>query len=343
MPIAANKALQPQSRIFFHATALKNGEIAGLAGAIETRLGHLARRLRMLCSTGQPVLFLPGRSPMVRLPCEVRIILVWRGISPKCHATFLDRADPGCEKRRMAPANLPATLIEGDARRLILIGDHASNHVPRDIELGIPERLLGEHVAIDIGVAPLARAICARFGCVGYLGAVSRLVIDLNRELDAPGLIPRHSDGYDIPGNQALDEPGRRARIDRWWSPYHDAVADRIATDRPRMLISLHSFTPAMATCDKPRPWQIGLLYNEDDRGARIAMPLLEAAGVVTGDNLPYSGKLLNATVNRHAEGNGIAYLNFEVRQDLVSDAAGVAHWAEILAPVIERTAEILA
>lgn len=237
----------------------------------------------------------------------------------------------------------PAMTIDGDARRMILIGDHASNHVPDDIDLGIPAHLLNEHVAIDIGVAALGRAICARFGCAGFLGPVSRLVIDLNRELDAPGLIPLHSDGHDIPGNQALAEAGRQARIDRWWHPYHDAIADRIACDRPRLLISIHSFTPALRTCDKPRPWQVGLLYNEDDRGARIAIRLLEAAGVVTGDNLPYSGKLLNASVNRHAEGNAIPYVNFEVRQDLISDDAGVERWADVLAPVIFRTAEMLA
>ena len=239
----------------------------------------------------------------------------------------------------MAPAN----MIDGDARRLILIGDHASNHVPDDIALGIPEMLLTQHVAIDIGVAPLAQAICARFGCAGYLGPVSRLVIDLNREIDAPGLIPERSDGYEIPGNQDLSQAAHAARVTRWWQPYHDAIAARIARERPRLLISLHSFTPALATCDKPRPWEVGLLYNNDDRGARIAIPLLEAQGVVTGDNLPYSGKLLNASVNRHAEENGLAYLNFEVRQDLIADPAGVARWTEILAPVISRTVEILA
>lgn len=226
---------------------------------------------------------------------------------------------------------------------MLLIADHASNHVPDDIDLGIDQALLDEHVAIDIGVAPLARAICGMVGCEAFLGQVSRLVIDLNREMDAPGLIPVHSDGHDIPGNAALDEAGRQARIERFWRPYHDAIASRIATTPPKMLISLHSFTPRLRTTGEPRPWQVGLLYNEDERGTRIALPMLETLGLVVGDNLPYSGKLLNASVNRHAEANGIPYLNFEVRQDLISDAEGVARWADLLAPVILRTAEKLA
>lgn len=53
------------------------------------------------------------------------------------------------------------------------------------------------------------------------------------------------------------------------------------------------------------------------------------------GDQEPYSGKMLNATMNRHGEANGIAYLGLEMRQDLIGHAAGVDHWARILVPVI--------
>jgi predicted N-formylglutamate amidohydrolase len=104
------------------------------------------------------------------------------------------------------------------------------------------------------------------------------------------------------------------------------------------MLISLHSFTPRLATSDAPRPWQVGILYNQDERAARIALPLLGEAGIIAGDNYPYSGKLLNATMNRHGEANRIAYLGIEMRQDLIADAAGVAAWAARLAPIIAAT-----
>ena len=59
----------------------------------------------------------------------------------------------------------------------------------------------------------------------------------------------------------------------------------------------------------------------------------------MTGDNQPYSGKVLNATMNLHAEANGIPYLGIEVRQDLIGDDAGVAQWAARLAPAIEAAA----
>ncbi|AHE55061.1 N-formylglutamate amidohydrolase [Sphingomonas sanxanigenens] len=232
--------------------------------------------------------------------------------------------------------------VDGDAG-ILIIGDHASAHVPDDIALGIDPALLTRHVAIDIGVAPVAEALCATLGCAAVLATVSRLVVDLNREEDAPGLIPIASDGHAIPGN-ALDHDGRAHRIARFWRPYHDVVAERIATTHPALLVSLHSFTPQLASRpDEARPWHVGILYNEDDRAARVAIPVLEAAGLIVGDQLPYSGKALNATMNRHGEGSGTPYLGIEMRQDLVSDAAGVARMAGLLAPAILAAREALA
>ena len=217
---------------------------------------------------------------------------------------------------------------------MLLIADHASNRLPSGLDLGVPAALLDQHVAIDIGVAPLAHALSASIGCAGVLGGVSRLLIDLNREEDSAGLIPASSDGHIIPGNVGLSQGEREARI-ALWRTYHHHIADLISAMAPKLLISLHSFTPSLATCDKPRPWQIGILYNQDDRAARLALPLLAQAGIVAGDNLPYSGKMLNATMNRHGEANGIAYLGIEVRQDLIADDEGVALWCDRLAPII--------
>jgi predicted N-formylglutamate amidohydrolase len=193
-------------------------------------------------------------------------------------------------------------FIEPLAMRVLSVVDHASNAVPPDIDLGIDPTLLQAHIAWDIGAAALADAL----GFPAHKATVSRLVIDLNREEDAAGLVPLTSDGHAIPGN-----PGNVAdRVARFYRPYHDVLAARIAAERPLMLLSVHSFTPALK--ERPetvRPWEIGILYNNDDRAARIALPLLEQAGVIVGDQLPYSGKHLNATMNRHGEGTGTPYL----------------------------------
>jgi len=240
----------------------------------------------------------------------------------------------------MNPKSIAGSADSG----LLIIVDHASNHVPDDIALGIDPALLGQHMAIDIGTEALCGLLAARLSAPALLATVSRLVIDLNREEDAPGLIPRSSDGHSIPGNAGLSDAERAERVERFWRPYHAAIDAAIAETRPRMLVSLHSFTPRLTSDpDQQRPWEIGVLYNQDERAARAAIPLLEAAGVATGDNQPYSGKILNATMNRHGEGRELPYLGLEVRQDLIGDADGIARWAEILAPVIAGARDCLA
>lgn len=223
---------------------------------------------------------------------------------------------------------------------VLLIADHASNHVPADVDLGIDPALLTNHIAIDIGVAEVA-ALLVEGGAVdaAILGGVSRLVVDCNREEEAPGVLPIASDGHAVPGN-ALDDAGREARLARFFRPYHDHIAATIAAFRPAMILSLHSFTPSLAAHpDQERPWHVGVLYNEDDRLAGAAIAALEAEDMIVGDQLPYSGKLLNATMNRHAESNAIPYVGIEMRQDLVGDAGGQALFAQRLSRMCSKVA----
>lgn len=221
---------------------------------------------------------------------------------------------------------------------ILVVSDHASNHVPDDIELGIAADLLNQHIAVDIGVAEVGAFMAQRPGIATFQGGVSRLVCDFNRDEHLPTVVPIASDGHAIPGN-ALDHAGHEARLARFFRPYHDALADLLADVPQALILSLHSFTPQLASNDESRPWHVGVLYNEDDRAARIAIPLLEAEGLCVGDQLPYSGRLLNATMNRHAEADGRPYLGIEVRQDLISDAQGQAEWAERLARIANQVA----
>jgi predicted N-formylglutamate amidohydrolase len=222
---------------------------------------------------------------------------------------------------------------------IVCTADHASNHVPSDINLGIPAHLLHEHIAIDIGTEAIAELLAQGHGIPAHIAAVSRLVCDLNREETALGLVPEASDGHPIPGNVGADREGRLARFHR---PYHTALEQWLAAAEPALILSLHSFTPRLETSDAARPWEVGVLYNEDDRAARIAIPFLEAEGLNVGDNLPYSGRDLNYTMNRHAEAEGRAYLGVELRQDLVTTPADQSRWAAILADIAQRVASAL-
>jgi predicted N-formylglutamate amidohydrolase len=221
---------------------------------------------------------------------------------------------------------------------ILVVSDHASNRVPDDIDLGIDSALLTQHIAVDLGVAEVGALMAERAGTAAFQGNVSRLVCDINREPHAPAVIPIASDGHAIPGN-ALDHAAHKARLERFHTPYHTALAALLDESPPALVLSLHSFTPQLATSDEPRPWQAGVLYNEDDRAARLAIPLLEAEGLIVGDQLPYSGKLLNYTMNRHCEAEGRPYLGIELRQDEVVSRQQQAKWAELLARLCNRVA----
>lgn len=221
---------------------------------------------------------------------------------------------------------------------ILVVSDHASNRVPDDIDLGIDPALLGQHIAVDLGVAEVGALMAKRRGIAAFQGNVSRLVCDLNRDPLAPSAVPIASDGHAIPGN-ALDHAGHRARIARFHEPYHTALAALLDDSPPALVLSLHSFTPQLATSDEPRPWQVGVLYNEDDRAARLAIPLLAAEGLMVGDQLPYSGKLLNYTMDRHCEAEGRPYLGIELRQDEVVSPQQQVKWADLLTRICNEVA----
>ena len=59
--------------------------------------------------------------------------------------------------------------------------------------------------------------------------------------------------------------------------------------------------------------------------------------GLVTGENVPYTGRLLGDTLYRHGTRRGLAHALIEIRQDLIGHAEGVAEWVDRLAPILSR------
>ncbi len=240
------------------------------------------------------------------------------------------------------PATL--TLIGAPcAGAVVLIGDHASAAIPKaEGNLGLAPQILSTHIALDIGVAEVAHSLWQRLPqCWAMCARWSRLLVALNRETDHPQLIPTHSDGVAIPDNIGLSTAAREARIDQYYRPYHAAVAALLAAHRPALIVSLHSFTPQLASRSPEyyphakRIWDLGLLYNQDDRLVATSQRLLSADGWLVGDQQPYSGRLLNTTMNRHAEANHIPYITIEMRQDHSGNPSGQAALAKSLAALL--------
>ena len=217
---------------------------------------------------------------------------------------------------------------------LLFLCDHAAPHLPPAYgALGLDPKAFSTHIAYDIGAAEVTRALAASFGGPALLGAWSRLLIDLNRGPDDPTLVMQLSDGSIIPGNRGVSKDEIARRIAGFHAPYHAAIAREVVRLKKPTLISMHSFTPNWK--GRPRPWEVGVLWDEDGRLARPLMARLAAAGFSVGDNEPYSGALEGDTLNRHGTKNGLPHVLIEMRQDLIGDAEAAHAFATRLKPIL--------
>jgi predicted N-formylglutamate amidohydrolase len=224
----------------------------------------------------------------------------------------------------------------------LLLGDHAGRAIPKRLErLGLNDHDLARHIAWDIGVEGLGVRLSQRLDATFVRQAYSRLVIDCNRALGSAGSIPAVSDGTVIAGNQSLEASARHARAAEIFTPYHDQIAATLASRAgATSVVSLHSFTPALAGTS--RPWRYGVLHRGDSAlsNAILGGLRLRLGEGLVGDNLPYAMDGTDFTIPHHVDPRRLDYLELEVRQDLIAEPDGqeaVAAWLgelfETLAP----------
>ncbi|WP_051279796.1 N-formylglutamate amidohydrolase [Hellea balneolensis] len=221
---------------------------------------------------------------------------------------------------------------------LFVFGDHASKHIPAELnDLGLTGNDLTRHIAWDIGTEIIVRELCAHFGCGGQLAGVSRLVIDLNRSLDMPGLIPVVSDGTLIPGNENLTDTQRRDRVERFYDPYHEALGRSLEAMSDPLVLSVHSFT-AKPDLGDYRLLDIGLLVKHDEDSAEQLREMFMRLGrnFTIGMNEPYSAHDLNHTIDAHVAPRGLRHLAIEIRQDHIDTEDKAIDIAKVLAGRLE-------
>lgn len=229
-----------------------------------------------------------------------------------------------------APMQALVENAEGRAP-LLLTCEHATNFIPAHLNgLGLPQNLLEDHVAWDIGAFETAKAL-ARLLDAPLIGApASRLLVDPNRELAAKDLIPQTAEGTPIPGNRDVHAEERETRIAAYHIPYHGAI-ERFLSARPDItaLASIHSFTPQLF--GQKRPWHVGVLFDHDERMSTPMIGVLTRdKDLVVGLNEPYpAANGLFYSMDRHRGARAV--VEIEIRNDLIRDAAGQAHWAEVL------------
>ena len=221
---------------------------------------------------------------------------------------------------------------------LLFLCDHASNRLPEG-GLGLDAALLATHIAYDIGAAAITRALAKAYDAPALLGGWSRLLIDLNRGADDPTLVMKLSDGSIIPGNVSDDRDADTAEVARRIAAYHVPYHAAIAAELDRMgqsavVVAMHSFTPAWK--GRPRPWEVGILYDRDTRLSAPLMARLAEAGFTVGDNEPYTGALEGDTLYQHGTLRGLPHVLIEIRQDLIASDAAAQEFALRLKPILD-------
>ena len=225
----------------------------------------------------------------------------------------------------------------------VLVCDHASNAVPAHMNrLGLDQAELDRHIGWDIGAATVTRSLSALLDAPAYLSGYSRLLVDCNRPVGSPTAMPAVSDGTAVPANQSISPEEAAARTEAFFRPYHDAIAaclDRaIGFGAVPILVAVHSFTPVFDGF--ARPWEVGLLYEHDDRLVQPLKDALDALrpGLTIGDNEPYAivGPS-DYSIPVHGQGRGLPHIEVELRQDLIGTQEGAQSWAETLAVAFKQ------
>jgi predicted N-formylglutamate amidohydrolase len=230
------------------------------------------------------------------------------------------------------PAPVIAERLEGLSNFVIVV-DHAGWRMPRRLDdLGLPQSELRRHIAWDIGSLAVARLVAAELDAPLLAQAYSRLVIDCNRDPAVHTSIPTLSEWTEIPGNMGLSAADVAARVNAIFTPYHDqlrALLDaRQAAGRKTILVAQHTMTPVFKGVR--REMHAAILYNRDRRFAgHVFDRLRRDPQLIIADNQPYFvSDETDYTIPVHGERRGLPHVEIEIRQDLVSDSAGVARWA---------------
>ena len=236
----------------------------------------------------------------------------------------------------------PAELInETGASTFVLICEHASNHLPRNLgTLGLTEADLNRHIAYDIGAVFTARMLSRLLDAPLILQRYSRLAYDCNRPPEQPSAIPQLSEIFEIPGNKNLSAAHKLARTTEIARPFHAAITSvldaRAANDQHTIPVSIHSFTKNYK--GKDRAVELGLLF---DRDAWLANQLVKSfPGINAQLNEPYGPKDgVMHLLNLHAAPRGLHHLMIEIRNDLIETERGQQQWAQRLSVPLMKAA----
>ena len=233
-------------------------------------------------------------------------------------------------------------MVKHLRKQILIIADHASNYIPKENnKLGLTNAFLNEHIAFDVGIKELSLDLSNRFKCKVIQGKYSRLLIDLNRDLDDPTVIPEIVDRKIIPGNIGLSKSEIRFRVKEIYDKYHREIDQTIKKEKVNIILSIHSFNPIFK--NKKRLLEFGILSNEDKNLSSKIIYQLRLQKLNVGDNKPYRGNLIGDSMYRHGLKNKLPHALIEVRNDLLSNPTKIKRVSRLLHKTIVKSFKKLA
>jgi len=205
------------------------------------------------------------------------------------------------------------------ASRVIITVPHASNALPhwmREVEeTEFWGKLRLEHWAFDRAVAPLAETMAGDLGGKLIPGGVSRLAIDLNRDLQDSSVIPASIPGFGPLDFNAAPDPRDLAARQHLHMCFHAQVEAELgqgfSMTAPSFLVDLHTFD-RFGPADVRREVDIGFCVPGATEFALALLEVLIACTRARGAHEPVSvpARVLNVRLDEpYSAGHPGAYV----------------------------------
>lgn len=198
---------------------------------------------------------------------------------------------------------------------ILISCEHGGNEIPKKYQYLFAEAqaVLNSHRGIDFGALDVFQFLQA-ISCASFASTTSRLLVELNRSMHHKSLFSEFT--------KNLSKNEKEVILNRYYFPYRSQVESTLKELKPKLHISVHSFTPVLN--HQIRHADIGLLYNpqhgnEKEIAKRIQKSLQDDAYKVRL-NYPYLGTADGFTTYlRKTIGRGYAGIELEVNQKFAS------------------------
>lgn len=224
---------------------------------------------------------------------------------------------------------------------IVVTCEHASAVIPPEARAFFrgASATLRTHRAVDLGVVPLAEALAARLAAPLFLGSVSRLVVELNRSLDNPGLFSEFT--RDLPADE------RESIVRRYYTPYRSAVESHVReqVERARRVLHISAHTMTDELNGDRRDMHAAWLYDPASRAERDTVDRWMAAvsqgrpDLVLARNKPYKGTDDGLTTRLRTLFPADSYAGIEIELNQGLLRRGRAYWRALCDSVAEAAA----